>query len=322
VSRDWCGYGDVVDGFKKTYGLKVTELSPDAASGQEIEAIKASRDNRGPQAPDTVDLGFSFGPTAKAEGLLQPYKVSNWDTIPDGQKDPEGYWYGDYYGVLAFEINADLVKKMPADWADLLGSEYRNAVAISGDPRGASQSIQAVFAAGLSATKGDVDKAAEAGLDFFAQLSKAGNFVPIRVSAATLAQGSTPIGVRWDYLALADRDTLKGNPPIEIVVPRTGVVGSFYIQAVSAYAPHPNAAKLWMEWLYADQAQLQWLKGYCHPIRFKDLVENGKVPADLLARLPPAEAYEKALFPTLAQQRAAKEIITKQWESAVGVTVK
>jgi putative spermidine/putrescine transport system substrate-binding protein len=322
VPHDWCGYGAVIDGFKATYGLTVNELNPDAGSGDEIEAIKANKGNKGPQAPDVIDVGLSFGPTAKADGLLQPYKVSTWDTIPDDQKDAEGYWYGDYYGVLAFEINADLVKKLPADWPDLLDPAYRNSVAVGGDPRTSNESIQSVFAAGLSATNGDVGKAASAGLDYFAKLNKAGNFVPVGISAAALAQGSTPIGIRWDYLALADRDTLKGNPPVEIVVPKTGVVAGVYIQAISAYAPHPNAGKLWMEWLYSDPVQIQWLKGYCHPIRFKDLVKNNKVPAELLAKLPPAEAYDKALFPTLAQQGQAKEVITKQWDSVVGATVK
>jgi putative spermidine/putrescine transport system substrate-binding protein len=242
--------------------------------------------------------------------------------MTDHQQRAEGYWYGDYYGVLAFEINADLVKKLPTDWPDLLDAAYKNSVAVGGDPRTSNESIQSVFAAGLSATNGDVDKAAAAGLDYFAKLNKAGNFVPVGISAAALAQGSTPIGIRWDYLALADRDTLKGNPPVEIVVPKTGIVAGVYIQAISAYAPHPNAGKLWMEWLYSDPVQIQWLRGYCHPIRFKDLVKNNKVPAELLAKLPPAESYDKALFPTLAQQGAAKEVITKQWDSVVGATVK
>ncbi len=322
VPHDWCGYGAVIDGFKATYGLKLNELNPDAGSGDEIEAIKSNKGNKGPQAPDVIDVGLSFGPSAKAEGLLQPYKVSTWDTIPDEQKDPEGYWYGDYYGVLAFEINSDIVKTPPADWPDLLKPEYKNAVAVGGDPRTSNESIQSVFAAGLSASGGDPDKAAMAGLEFFAKLNKAGNFVPVDTSAATLAQGTTPIAIRWDYLALGDRDTLKGNPPVEVVVPKTGIVAGVYVQAISAYAPHPNAAKLWMEWLYSDAVQLQWLKGYCHPIRFADLVKSNKVPADLMAKLPPAESYDKALFPSLALQGKAKEIITKQWDSVVGVTVK
>ena len=52
------------------------------------------------------------------------------------------------------------------------------------------------------------------------------------------------------------------------------------------------------------------------------LVANKKVPNELLAKLPPAENYEKALFPTLEQQGKAKEIITKQWDTVVGANVK
>jgi putative spermidine/putrescine transport system substrate-binding protein len=146
--------------------------------------------------------------------------------------------------------------------------------------------------------------------------------VPVIGKAASLAQGATPVIVRWDYNALADRDTLKGNPEVQVVVPKTGVVAGVYVQAISAYAPHPNAAKLWMEYLYSDEGQLAWLKGYCHPIRFQDLVQSKKVPADLLAKLPPAENYAKAVFPTLDQQAQAKGVITKNWDAVVGANVK
>jgi putative spermidine/putrescine transport system substrate-binding protein len=201
VPHDWCNYAEVIANFKSKYPfLKLNELDPDAGSGDEIEAIKANKGNKGPQAPDVIDVGLSFGPSSKAEGLLQPYKVSTWDTIPEHQKDPEGYWYGDYYGVLAFEVNADLVPNPPTDWADLKKPEYANMVALSGDPRVSNESILSVFAAGLSASGGDPDKAPEEGLRFFAELQKDGNFVPIGGQAAPLAQGTTPIIIRWDYL--------------------------------------------------------------------------------------------------------------------------
>ncbi len=321
LPHDWCGYGGVIEGFKAKYGLKVNELNPDAGSGDEIEAIKANKDNKGSQAPDVIDVGLSFGPSAKAEGLLMPYKVSTWDTIPDSAKDADGFWYGDYYGVMAFEVNKDIVKESPTDWADLLKPEYANMVALAGDPRTANQAISGVFAAGLSAAGGDVAKAGEAGLAFFKDLNAKGNFVPVIGKSAPLAQGTTPIVLRWDYNALADRDTLNGNPPIDVIVPATGVVAGVYVQAISAYAPHPNAAKLWMEYLYSDEGQLGWLKGYCHPIRFNDLAANGKIPQDMLDKLPPAEGYAKAVFPTLDEQSAYKEAITKNWDSVVGANV-
>jgi putative spermidine/putrescine transport system substrate-binding protein len=70
LPRDWCGYGALIDSFKAKYGIAVNELNPDGGSGDEIEAIKANKNNKGPQAPDVVDVGLSFGPAAKAEGLL------------------------------------------------------------------------------------------------------------------------------------------------------------------------------------------------------------------------------------------------------------
>jgi putative spermidine/putrescine transport system substrate-binding protein len=322
LPHDWCGYGDLINGFKQRYGVTVNELNPDAGSGDEIEAIKANEGNKGPQAPDVIDVGLSFGPEAQKEGLLQPYKVATWASIPNDEKDAAGYWYGDYYGVLAFETNADIVKVPPRDWSDLLKPQYKNAVALAGDPRASAQAIQSVYAAGLSMAHGAAGGAAAAGLKFFADLNKAGNFVPVIGKAASLAQGATPILIRWDYLALVDRDVLKGNPKVDVIVPTSGVVAGVYVQGISRYAPHPNAAKLWMEYLYSDQGQIGWLKGYCHPIRFQDLAKRNQVPADLMAKLPPAAAYAKAVFPTLAQQGQAQQVITKQWDTVVKANVK
>jgi len=323
LPHDWCGYGDVIAGFKAKYPeITVNELNPDAGSGDEVEAIKANKDNKGPQAPDVIDVGLSFGPSAKKDGLIQPYKVSTWDSIPDSAKDADGFWTGDYYGVLSFQVNKDIVKEAPADWADLLKPEFANAVALAGDPRASNQAIQGVYAAGLSSGAAAGEAAGTAGLDFFKKLNAAGNFVPVIGKAATLAQGQTPILITWDYNALAGRDTLKGNPPVDVVVPKTGVVAGVYVQAISAYAPHPNAAKLWLEYLYSDEGQIGWLKGYCHPIRFNDLAKNGKIPADVLAKLPPAESYAAAVFPTLEEQAKSKEAITKNWDAVVGANVK
>ncbi|MGP0095223.1 MAG: ABC transporter substrate-binding protein [Xanthobacteraceae bacterium] len=321
LPHDWCGYGDLISDFKAKYGLGINELNPDGGSGDEIEAIKANKDNKGPQAPDVIDVGLSFGPQAKQQGLLMPYKVSTWSTIPDSAKDADGYWVGDYYGVLSFAVNADIIKNVPTDWSDLLKPEYKASVALAGDPRTSNQATQGVYAAGLSTGETDAAKAGAAGLQFFAELNKEGNFVPAIGKAASIAQGTTPILIYWDYNALSARDSLKGNPKVDVVVPKTGIIAGVYVQAISAYAPHPNAAKLWLEYLYSDEGQLGWLKGYCHPIRFNNLVETNKVPDALLNALPPAAGYAKAKFPTLEEQAAAKDVIAKQWDSVVGATV-
>src|SRR3990172_8288082 len=319
LPHDWCNYGGGIEGFKAKYGLEVNELNPDARSGDEIEAIKANKANQGnvgPQAPDVIDVGFAFGPSSQAEGLIQAYKVATWDSIPDEVKDPDGYWYGDYYGVLSFMVNKDAIENTPLDWADLLKPEYVSSIGVSGDPRTSNQAIQTVYASGL-ANGGSLDDA-QAGLDFFAELNAAGNLVPAISNNALVASGETPIRITWDYNALAGADTMAGNPPVEVVIAATGRFGGVYVQAISAYAPHPNAAKLWMEYLYSDEGQLLWMEGYCHPIREADMRARGVVPQALLDKLPDVTG---AVFPTLDQLEAAKTLITENWDAVVGANI-
>ena len=315
LPHDWCNYGDMLAGFKTKYGLTINEIKPDAGSGDEIEAIKANKDNKGPQAPDVIDVGITFGDPAKADKLIQPYKVATWDSIDSKLKDPDGYWYGDYFSILTFETNTSATKA-PADWADLLTADYKNKVALAGDPRASSQAYNAVYAAAL-ANGGSLDNA-QPGLDFFKKLNDAGNFVPTIAKPGTIDTGVTPVTIRWAYNALSHKDTAAGNPAIDVTVPKAGRFLGVYVQAISAYAPHPNAAKLWMEYLYSDEGQAHWLKGYCHTTRLDDLKKRN-LSGDLIAKLPDITG---AVYPTSAQAAAAKERITKKWDSVVGADVK
>ncbi|MEN6622795.1 MAG: extracellular solute-binding protein [Smithella sp.] len=318
LPHDWCNYGEAIANFSAKYGITVNELNPDGGSADEIEAIKANKDNKGPQAPDVIDVGYGFGPQLISEGIVQPYKVSTWDSIPADSKDPDGYWYGDYYGVMAFEVNKDAVENVPQDWADLLKPEYKNQFALSGDPRASAQAQMSVYAAALY-NGGSLDDV-QPGLDFFKQINDAGNFVPVIAKQATVAKGETPIIMRWDYSALSDKDALADNPTIEVVYPASGTIAGIYIQAISAYAPHPNAAKLWMEYLYSDEGQNIWLKGYCHPIRYNDMQSRNVIPAELSAKLPTFDG--PVAFPSIDQINAAKTVTAENWMTAVGADVK
>jgi len=319
LPHSWVNYGEMIQAFSAKYGIKVNELNPDGSSAEELEAIKANKDNKGPQAPDVIDVGLKFGPEAVSSGLIVPYKVSTWASIPDNVKEKNGYWYGDYYGALAFEVNTDIVKNPPRDWPDLLKPEYKGKFALAGDPRISNQAFLTVVAASL-ANGGSLENVGP-GLQYFAKLNKLGNLIPLIAVTGTVASGETPITVEWDYNALANRDTLAGNPNIQVIIPQTGVVAGVYIQAISAYAPHPNAAKLWMEFLYSDEGQLLWLKGYGHPVRYADLAKRGVIPAALAAKLPPASSYAKVVFPSLEQQTAEGKAIAEGWDMTVGADI-
>ena len=317
LPHSWCNYGQMLTDFSSKFGIKVNELLPDGGSKDEITAIEANKANKGPAAPDVVDVGLAFGPKGVAAGDFQAYKVATWDSIPATAKDAGGMWYGDYYGVLSFEVNTTKVTNVPADWSDLLKPEYKGQVALAGDPTVSNQAISGVWAAGI-ASGGSADNAAP-GLDFFKKLNDAGNFVPIIAKTANVAAGDSPIRIAWTYNALADKDSLKGNPPITVVVPKSGRFGGMYVQAISAYAPHPNAAKLWMEYLYSDAGQNTWLGGYCNPIRYDDLVAKKTVDTAAQAKLPDTTG---ALLPTLDQITKATDVISKGWPTTVNVTVK
>jgi putative spermidine/putrescine transport system substrate-binding protein len=317
LPHSWCNYGQMLTDFSTKFGIKINELLPDGGSKDEITAIEANKANKGPAAPDVVDVGLAYGPQGKTAGDFLNYKVATWDTIPTTVKDADGAWYGDYFGVLSFEVNTAKVKNVPQDWIDLLKPEYKGQVALAGDPTVSNQAMSGVWAASL-ANGGSLDDASK-GLDFFKKLNDAGNFVPIIAETANVASGDAAIRIAWTYNALADRDSLKGNPPITVVVPKSGRFGGVYVQAISAFAPHPNAAKLWEEWIYSDAGQNLYLKGYCNPIRFDDMVKNKTVDATAQAALPDATG---AVLPTLDQITKATDTVAKGWPTTVNVKVK
>ena len=228
-------------------------------------------------------------------------------------------WTGGYYGVMAMEVNTAVVKNVPATWADLLKPEYKGQVSLTGDPRSSNQAAQTVIAAAL-ANGGSLDKI-QAGLDFFKKLNAAGNFVPVIAKVGTVAQGATPITFAWDYNAFGDQASLAGNPPISVTY-LTPTVASMYVQAISAYAPHVNCAKLWMEVLHTDAGQLAWIKGFAHGVQQADLEARGVIPADVKAKLPASTAFSAAVSPSPDQLTAARDAIKTGWDTTVGVEVK
>ena len=308
LPHDWANYGEMISAFKKKYGISMTEDNPNGSSAQENQAIRSLKGDS--RAPDVVDVGPSFAIAGADEGLYKPYKVAKYKTIPAGMKDPRARWYGDYWGAISIGYNSNIVKPAPKTFKDLLKSAYKNKVALNGNPLTSNSAVSGVFAAAL-ANGGSLNNV-QPGIDFFHELKKAGNFIPVDGTPQTVASGQTPIVIDWDYLNLAYR---KEFPAVHwtTVIPSDGVYGSFYCQAINASAPHPNAAKLWMEFLFSDQGQLIWLKGYSHPARFQDLAKHKKIPAALIRALPSSKLYARVKFASDAQAVAAKAKIAAGW---------
>jgi len=310
---DWANYGEMMTTFSKKYGIGITNDNPDGSSAQENQAVVSLKGDS--RAPDAVDDGPAFAISGTAQGLFARYFNRNFGTIPRAMKDTRGYWVGDYWGAISIGYNSNIIKTPPKTWKDLLRPEYKGKVALNGSPLTSGSAVAGVFSAAL-ANGGSLTNVGP-GIDFFAQLKSAGNFIPVQSTPQTVASGQTPISIDWDYLNLA---YVKEFPAAawKVTVPSDGVYGAYYCQAINATAPHPWAARLWQEFLYSDQGQLIWLKGYSHPARFQDMSKRKVIPKSLLTALPDAAIYAKVKFAASGQQTAAKALIASQWPSKVG----
>jgi putative spermidine/putrescine transport system substrate-binding protein len=310
---DWANYGEIISTFNKKYGIADPVTNPDGSSAEENQAVQSLQGD--PRAPDAVDDGPAFAISGTAQGLFARYFVSEFATIPRAMKDTRGYWTGDYWGAISIGYNANLVNPAPTTWKDLLNPAYKGKVALNGSPLTSGSAVAGVFSAAL-ANGGSLSNVGP-GIDFFAQLKSSGNFIPVQSTPQTVASGQTPISIDWDYLNLG---YVKEFPAAnwKVTIPADGVYGAYYCQAINAHAPHPWSARLWEEFLYSDQGQLLWLKGYSHPARFQDLAARKVIPKALLTALPSASLYAKVKFASSGQQTAAKALIASQWPAKIG----
>ncbi|MET9086620.1 extracellular solute-binding protein [Streptomyces sp. NPDC004237] len=312
VPRDWANYGAIIDGFKKKYGIKIEDESPDGSSQDEINAVTSRKGQD--RAPDVLDLGSSFALSAAQQGLLAPYKVTSYDDIPEGQKDPKAQWYNDYGGYISIGCDAKRVKTCPTTFADLLKPQYKGQVALNGNPTQSGSAFGGVFAAAL-ANKGSFDDI-QPGLDFFAKLKKNGNYTPVESTPATVEKGETPISIDWDYLNAGYADEFKSKGvDWKVSIPTDGQYAQFYSQAINKDAPHPAAARLWQEYLYSTEGQNLWLKGYARPVLMPAMEKAGTLDKTAAAKLPAVTGTPT--FPTEAQQDKAKTVLSTGWSKAV-----
>ncbi|MGO2933187.1 ABC transporter substrate-binding protein [Microbacterium sp.] len=306
LPRDWANYGEILDLFAERYPeITINEASPDVSSAEEIQAAET---NQGlDTAPDVFDLGLAVA--LENTDVFAPYKVESFDEIPDALKEPSGLFVGDYGGYMSIGYDSSKFDE-PTSLDDLMGADFKGAVAINGDPTQAGAAFGAV---GLAAVQsgGDLDDF-QPGIDFFGELQQAGNFLKVDVTPATVTSGETPVVFDWDYLnAAAGAD----NENWQVVVLDGVGYASYYNQAINKDAPNPAAARLWQEFLYSDDVQNLWLKGGARPARMEAMTETGTIDADLAAALP--EVPAETVVPTEEQSAAAGTLLGEKWAAAV-----
>jgi putative spermidine/putrescine transport system substrate-binding protein len=303
---DWANYANVIKGFSEKYDIKVNSAQPDAASQDEINAAKSLKGTD--RAPDVFDLGQSVALANTA--MFAKYKVSSWDEIPADFKDPDGAWVNDYGGYMSIGYDSSKVPDVTT-LDDLLGPEFKGKVTLNGNPTEAGAAFSGVMMASI-ANGGSADDI-KPGVDFFAELKKAGNFLPVDPTPATIESGQTPVVIDWDYLNAAESKKLKSW---KVVVPENAVVAGYYYQAINSDAPHPAAARLWQEYLYSDEGQNLWLGGGARPVRAEAMVKSGSIDQAAYSALPPVNGT--AVTPTVAQTEKAAAYLSENWAKVVG----
>ncbi|HET8785660.1 MAG TPA: ABC transporter substrate-binding protein [Candidatus Limnocylindrales bacterium] len=306
---DWTNFGAIWDGFLPKYNL--THTDTDMSSAEEIQKFDAEKNN---PVADQGDIGIQFGPVAVSSGAVQGYKPTRWDLLPDYAKDPDGNWMCWYTGTISFAVNTALVPNVPKSWADLKKPEYKGTIAIS-DPRNAAQGSMTVLAAALA--NGGSETNIDPGLQYFDELNKAGNLTSVAPSKANIEKGEAKIAILWDYNSLPVRDDLAAASPavpITVVIPSDGTTQAPYCHIINNYAAHPNAAKLFREYILTDEVQILQAQKYARP-----LVKGVEIPADLAAKFPEASQYD-AVKPITAWKAAADAIarLATDWTIEVG----
>lgn len=318
LSREWLNYGEIIESYKNTYGIRVIEQAPDASSSAQLTTIRQTAGQTGIQVPDVVDVTLDAAVGAAAQGIFQAYQAQFWGDIPDTLKDPTGLWCATYYGVMTFAVNADVVKVPPKSWQELRNAIYKSQFALPADPLQSVTAQFAVISAAL-ANDGSADDVS-AGVQYFAELNRLGILNNQIGDRSRLLIGETPIVPMWSYIAYALKVSSANNPQITVMLPEP-VVGSAFVHAINAYATHPYAARLWMEHVQSNATQLMYAKASATPVRLAALASANALSTELLDRLPAIRKMSKTQFLTATQQTQARTTITAQWQDVVQLTV-
>lgn len=233
--------------FEELYGIKVQYQR---LSTGEVQA-KIEEENGNPSAD--VWFGGTTDPynVVAAEGLLEAYEAENASHLLGSQyRDPDGYWYGIYKGILGFMVNKDELERMnleaPADWQDLLKPEYKGLIWLSNyNTAGTAKLVINTMIQKYGHDEGiqylvDLDKNIQV-------YTKSGSGPSKNVGTGECVIG---IGFLHDGITqIVD----NGYENVQLIIPSSGT--SFEIGATAIFkgAKHPNAAKLWVEYALSPE---------------------------------------------------------------------
>ena len=306
----WANYGDIITGFAKTYGVKIDEANPEGSSQEEIDAAVTNKGTT--RSPDVFDIGLAVAVKYLGTGTFAPYKAKTWSYLQFAQSiDPTAEVSPNYTGTMTIGYSGDLGTITSLN--DLLLPKFKGKVSLNGDPLGSSAAMNGIFMINkaLGGTFDDVTK----GVAFFAKLKAAGNFINVNPTEATIASGQTPVVIDNGYIQAGVVKTMAAAGKVwKMYTP--AAVGSTYNSAVSAWAPHPACARLWMEYTLGETGATIWATGGATPTLWVWLLKTGRASAEGKAAIGVSKTVaEKA---SADQTAKARVYLKTAWPAAVG----
>jgi putative spermidine/putrescine transport system substrate-binding protein len=277
---EWADWGSQLKAIKEKTGVTIPPDNKN--SGQSLAQLVAEKAS---PVADVTYLGVTFGIQAKKEGVVQAYKPAHWADIPEGLKDPEGYWFTIHSGTLGFMVNVDALKgkPVPRSWADLLKPEYKGLVGYLDPP---SAFVGYVGAVAVNAARGGTLDNFGPAIEYFKALKKNEPIVPKQTSYARVLSGEIAILLDYDFNAYRAKYKDKAN--VEFVIPAEGTLVVPYVMSVVAKAPHAADAKKALDFILSDEGQAIWANAFLRPVRASAMTKEAQ------SRFLPASEYARA----------------------------
>lgn len=304
----WADYESMINGFKKAYGVKIDEANPEGSSQEEIDAAITNKGTN--RSPDVFDISLAIAEKYKGTKTFAPYKTKLWQYI-DGAALGATEYTPNYSGILTIGYSGKLGTVTSLN--DFFDPKFKGAITLNGDPMTSGAAINGIFMVNkaLGGTFDDVSK----GVAWFKKLKDLGNFVNVNPTEATIASGQTPVVIDNGYVqAGVQKKFAAAGVSWKLFTPAS--VGSTYNSAISAWAPHPACARLWMEYTLGEVGANVWAIGGASPTLFPWLLKTGRASAAAKAQI--GKSKVKAEAATAAQQTAARLYLKTAWPAAVG----